>query len=86
MLASVLGIAAAAWAVAMALAPLLQVREIVRRRSAAGLSLAYPLVLIVGFALWVGYGMASSDLPLVIPNTLAFCVMAVFVAVIARFR
>lgn len=86
MLARVLGIAAACWAVAMAVAPLLQLRGIVRRRSASGLSLGYPLVLLVGFALWVGYGLASSDLPLVVPNSLAFLVMAIFAVTILRFR
>lgn len=86
MLARVLGIAAAGWAVAMALAPLLQLREVVRRRSASGLSLAYPFVLLVGFALWVGYGLASGDLPLVVPNSLAFLVMVVFAAAIFRLR
>lgn len=86
MLARTLGIAAAGWAVAMALAPLLKLREIIRRRSASGLSAGYPLVLLVGFALWVGYGMASSDLPLVIPNSLAFLIMAIFTAAIVRFR
>jgi uncharacterized protein with PQ loop repeat len=86
MLATILGIAAASWAVAMAFAPLLQLRELLRRRSSAGLSLVYPLVLLVGFALWVGYGLARRDLPLVIPNSLAFCVMAIFAATIRRLR
>ena len=39
-----------------------------RRRSSAGISIWYPLVLLVGFVLWVGYGLASHDLPLVVPN------------------
>jgi hypothetical protein len=30
------------------------------------------MVLLVGFGLWVSYGIASDDLPLVVPNTVAF--------------
>ena len=50
-----LGVAAASWAILMALSPLLQIREIRRRRSSAGVSIAYFCVLLFGFAL-SGYG------------------------------
>jgi uncharacterized protein with PQ loop repeat len=81
MVSTALGIAAATWAVVMALSPILQIREILRRRSSAGLSLGYFGVLMVGFALWVAYGVASHDLPLVIPNCLAFLVMSATIAI-----
>jgi MtN3 and saliva related transmembrane protein len=71
-----LGLAAASWAVVMALAPILQIREILRRRSSEGVSIGYFTVLLVGFGLWVSYGTASHDLPLVVPNSLALLVMA----------
>jgi uncharacterized protein with PQ loop repeat len=86
MLPTALGIVAAAWAVVMAVAPVLQIREIVRRRSSAGLSVGYLLVLIVGFALWIAYGAATGDLPLVIPNTVAVVVMAITISVALRYR
>ena len=54
-----LGLAASAWAVMMALAPLLQVREIRARGSPAGVSAATYRVLLVGFGLWVAYGLAA---------------------------
>jgi uncharacterized protein with PQ loop repeat len=76
-----LGLAAASWAVLMALSPILQIREIVRRRSSEGISISYLAVLLVGFALWVAYGVASHDLPLVVPNCVAFLVMAWTIAV-----
>ncbi|MGH2946491.1 MAG: SemiSWEET family transporter [Solirubrobacteraceae bacterium] len=47
------GVLAATWAMLMALSPLLQVREIQRRRSSEGISIGYFCVLLVGFALWV---------------------------------
>ena len=86
MLRAAFGLAAASWAVAMAVSPLFQVRLITRRRSSAGISIWYPLVLLVGFVLWVGYGLASHDLPLVVPNILAFAVMAVTIGTIFRYR
>ncbi|MGH3024902.1 MAG: SemiSWEET family sugar transporter [Gaiellaceae bacterium] len=86
MLEVALGIAASAWAVLMALAPILQVREIVRRRSSVGVSIQYLLVLIIGFALWVAYGAASGDLPLVVPNAVAIVFMAVLILIAWRYR
>lgn len=70
----------------MALSPLLQVREIRRRRSSDGVSIAYFCVLLVGFALWVAYGVARGDLPLVVPNTLALLIAALTITVAARHR
>lgn len=67
-------IAAATWAVLMALAPLLQIRRMLRRRSPADVSVAYLLILLPGFALWVAYGLVSDDIALVIPNTVAFLI------------
>jgi MtN3 and saliva related transmembrane protein len=86
MLSTVLGVTAATWAVLMALSPLLQVREILRRGSSEGVSVGYFAVLLVGFALWVSYGLAGGDLPLVVPNTLAFLVTAGTIAVALRLR
>ena len=86
MLSTILGLVAASWAVAMAVAPVLQVREILRRKSSVGISITYLVVLLVGFALWVAYGLSSSDLPLVVPNTLAFAVMGITIGVALRYR
>ena len=80
-MASFLGIAAATWGVVMAVAPLLQVRRMVIRRSSDDLSLGYFAVLLPGFALWVGYGWAGADWPLVVPNALALAVGAATVIV-----
>jgi uncharacterized protein with PQ loop repeat len=82
MVSTALGITAASWAIVMALSPLLQIREILRRRSSQGISIGYFAVLLVGFGLWVAYGIASHDLPLVIPNCVAFLVMSCTIAVV----
>jgi MtN3 and saliva related transmembrane protein len=81
-----LGVAAASWAMLMALSPLLQVREIRRRRSSAGVSIAYFCVLLIGFALWIGYGVARRDLPLVIPNALALAITGYTITTAWRHR
>jgi len=86
MVTTALGIAAASWALLMALSPLLQVREIVQRGTSEGISIVYFVVLLVGFGLWVSYGVARSDLPLVVPNTVAFLVMGWTIAVALRAR
>lgn len=64
--------AAATWAVLIGVAPPLQVRRVPRRHSTADVSIGYLLLLLPGLALCVGYGLASSDLALVIPNIVAF--------------
>jgi uncharacterized protein with PQ loop repeat len=83
---TVLGLAASAWAVMMALAPLLQVREITARGTSDGISAATYRVLLVGFGLWVAYGLAAGNLVLVVPNSLAAVVAIATLGVIRRYR
>ena len=80
-MASYLGIAAATWGVVMAIAPGLQIRRMIIRRSSADLSLGYFAVLLPGFLLWIGYGWTSADWPLVIPNAMALTIGIVTVVV-----
>ena len=86
MLTTALGIGAAGWGVAMAVSPVLQIRAILRRRSSAGVSHGYMLVLLVGFALWIAYGFAKHDIPIVVPNSVALAVMIVTLGVVRRYR
>jgi MtN3 and saliva related transmembrane protein len=81
-LASVTG----AWAVVMALAPLLQVRRMLATRSARSVSVGYFALLSVGFALWVGYGASKHELVLVVPNSVAFVVNAATIVIALHFR
>ena len=86
MLASVLAVCAATWGVAMALSPLLQIRRIVAERSSREVSIGYYVVLIIGFALWLAYGIAIGNAPLIITNVVAFTVGCLTVAVALRHR
>lgn len=82
----ILAVAAASWAVVMGVAPLLQVRRMLEQHSAADVSIGYLLILLPGSALWVGYGVASSDMALVIPNLVAFVVAMATVACAVHLR
>ncbi len=55
----------------MALAPILQIRVIVRNRDAGGTSPAWVCILLVGFLLWLAYGIVNGALPLIIANVAA---------------
>lgn len=83
---SSLAIAAATWAIAMALGPLLQMRKIVRHQSARTISIGYFLVLLVGFVLWLAYGIAADNYALIIPNAVAAVVITATIAVTLRYR
>jgi len=77
---------ATSWGLVMSLAPLLQVRVVIRRRSSAGVSTAWIVVLLVGFVLWLGYGVANREWPLVIVNSVSLAVAGVTLAVIVIHR
>jgi MtN3 and saliva related transmembrane protein len=83
---TVLAVSAATWAVLMALGPLLQVRVIVRRQSSRGVSIAYFAILLVGFVLWIAYGLAIAKPALVIPNVVAVVTALATIAVAVRYR
>jgi len=69
-----LGFVAAGWGVIMALSPVMQIRRMMRLRSSRDVSIGYLLVIVVGFAIWIAYGIAIRNPALVVPNTLAFIV------------
>lgn len=74
------------WGLLMSLAPLLQVRVVVRRRSSAGVSIGWIAVLLIGFILWLCYGAVTDDWPLVITNSVACAVGGVTLTVILLYR
>jgi uncharacterized protein with PQ loop repeat len=83
---STLAVAAAAWAIAMALGPVLQIRRIVDQQSSRGVSIAFFVVLLIGFGLWIAYGVAAANVALIVPNAVAGIVMVVTIAVAIRYR
>jgi MtN3 and saliva related transmembrane protein len=83
---TILAWAAATWGVAMAASPILQIRRILKRRSSHDVSLGAFAVLIVGFVLWIAYGVSLRNAALIIPNSVALAVGITAVAVVVRFR
>lgn len=82
----VLAVTAAAWGMMMGLAPLLQIRRMVQRRSSADVSLAYLAVLEIGFLLWASYGAAIQNGALVVSNVVAGSVGLLALIVTWHFR
>jgi len=70
----------------MGVAPLLQIRRMMRERSSQQVSLGYFSILLIGFVLWISYGAAAGILALVIPNTVSLLVGVATLAVALRFR
>ncbi|MGZ4292032.1 MAG: SemiSWEET family sugar transporter [Gaiellaceae bacterium] len=81
-----LATAAATWGVAMAVSPLLQIRAIRRHQSSRGVSVAYQQVLLVGFLLWLSYGIALHNVAIIVPNTVATVVCVATIVVSLRYR
>jgi MtN3 and saliva related transmembrane protein len=86
MVESALAVGAASWGVLMAVSPVLQIVRIVRRRSSEDLSISYFSVLIVGFGLWLAYGISIKNAALIVPNAVALVVGVTTVVVAASYR
>jgi uncharacterized protein with PQ loop repeat len=81
-----LAIAASLSGVLMGLAPVLQIRRMLRERSSAQVSLGYFLILMVGFVLWLAYGMSLHNLAMIVPNSVALLVTGAAIMVALRLR
>lgn len=86
MLETVLATSAAAWGILMAVSPALQIRKMMRHRSSREVSIAYFWVLLVGFVLWVAYGLTIENVYLIVPNAVALTVSVATIAVALRYR
>ena len=60
---TILATAASSWAVLMGIAPALQIRRMLRAQSSREVSVAYFTVLLIGFLLWIAYGVARVRSP-----------------------
>jgi MtN3 and saliva related transmembrane protein len=81
-----LAVAAAAWGVLMGISPALQIRRMLRQRSSRDVSVGYFTILLVGFGLWISYGIAARNLALIVPNTVAMIIGAATIAIAVRLR
>ena len=77
---------ASSYGVVMAISPMLQIRAIMLTRTSAGVSAGYQRVLLVGFLLWLGYGIASDNWAIIVPNVVAAIVSLATIMVTLRYR
>jgi uncharacterized protein with PQ loop repeat len=85
-MADALGPIAAAYGVLMAISPLLQIRRMLQTHSSADVSIAYLVVIQLGFGLWVAYGLSLPNWALIVPNTVAFSVGLATILIAIRLR
>ncbi len=71
-----LAVASAVWGVLMGVSPVLQIRRMLRQRSSRDVSISYFAVLLIGFVLWLSYGIAARNLALIVPNGVALLIGA----------
>jgi MtN3 and saliva related transmembrane protein len=81
-----LAVVAATWGVLMAASPVLQIRRMLFTRSSSDLSLSYLIVLLVGFGIWLSYGISIGNAAIIVPNVVALIVGRATVMVAVRFR
>ena len=81
-----LAVSAATWGVAMALAPLLQIRAMRSHGTSAAVSVGYQQVLLVGFVLWLAYAVAIANVPLMVTYSVAAVASAATILVALSFR
>jgi MtN3 and saliva related transmembrane protein len=77
---------ASSYGVVMAISPLLQIRAIMLTQNSAGVSAGYQRVLLVGFLLWLAYGIASDNWAIIVPNIVAAIVSVATILVTLRYR
>ncbi len=81
-----LAVVTTVWGLIMALAPLLQIRVIIKNRDASGISVTWLFIMLIGFGLWMSYGIVNAQLPLVIANIVAAIVAVGLLIVVGVYR
>ena len=81
MIVTGLAVAAAAWGVLMGVSTVLQIRRMLRQRSSRDVSIGYFTILLIGFLLWISYGIDARNLALIVPNAVALLIGASTIAV-----
>jgi len=77
---------ASSYGVVMAVSPLLQIRAILHSRDSSSVSAGYQRVLLVGFVLWLSYGIASDNWAIIVPNVVAAIVSLATIVITLRYR
>lgn len=86
MIATALAAAVTVYGVAGALASLLQRRRMRKRGSSQDVSLAYLIVIAGGYVLWLAYGLAIGNLPLIVADAVGGGAILATICVALRLR
>lgn len=81
-----LGVLATGWGVVMALSPVMQIRRMVNLRSSRDVSIGYLTIIVIGFSIWIAYGIALRNLALIVSNGVALVVGTTTIVVALHFR
>jgi uncharacterized protein with PQ loop repeat len=84
--ADIFGPIASFMGVLMSLSPIFQIRRVLERRHSADVSIAMPIVIAVGAAAWIAYGIAGDDIYLIVPNVVGVITNVTSVIVVRRYR
>ena len=79
-------IVAGVYGVMMSLAPMLQARRMRQRRSSADVSIVYLVVLEIGFALYLAYGLSINNRVLVATNSVSIAATSLTLTTAALYR
>jgi MtN3 and saliva related transmembrane protein len=82
----VLAVGATVAGLVMAVSPSLQVRRMLQTRSSRDVSIGYLSMLCVGFVLWISYGVALGNAPMMLTNSASFTFMVATIGVALYFR
>lgn len=81
-----LSIVTTIWGVIMSIAPIFQIRVILKRRDSSGISEAWVVVLFIGYLLWFSLGAATGSWPLMIANGVAITTGVVLLWAVFKYR
>jgi len=70
----------------MAVSPILQIRKMRAHRSSKEVSIGYLVVLLVGFFLWLAYGIGLGNVAIVVPNVVSVVVASATIVVARHYR
>jgi uncharacterized protein with PQ loop repeat len=81
-----LAVLAATYGVLMGVSPVLQIRRMIVRKSSSDVSVGYFGILTGGFVLWLLYGLAIRNTPLIVTNIVAVTAGVATIAVARLYR
>jgi uncharacterized protein with PQ loop repeat len=85
-LTTILAAVAASWGCVMAVSPVLQIKKMRAHRSSKEVSIGYLVVLLIGFFLWLAYGIGLGNVAIIVPNVVSVVVAAVTILVARHYR